>query len=154
MNMRHTGGKGPYADRLIPVNERKPHWIPPPTELNRAVINRLLEFTSRRCDGGVFCLFRDLANTPPAARLARNLAIIARRLVSDPATTDAFTVVSGVELESILQLEQYGAPVEVLGAAYELFNMRDRQNFIVSFGCKFSEAAADDFGWLKDDTNR
>ena len=141
----NTRGKGPFARRTrpSPPNYRAPRWHAPPMDLSEPNIRKLLDYIELRNDTGVTVFMRGLAVMEPHVRLARNLCSLIRLMAAkevDDVLRDGF---SDVENRTLIQLESWGIPADLLGVAHALLNVRERRELAVHFGHSFVGAKAE-----------
>lgn len=130
-----TRGKGPFAKRQR--DQRVNHdmrWSAPSVELHADNIEALLKFAKLKCDPAIVKQLSTLAQMPPEYRLAKNLSEVLRQMAAKEVTSVLVNGLSDSENAALAALEQYGVPVELLGVAHALLNIREKQ-MLVSNAC-------------------
>lgn len=137
----NTRGKGPFASRgqthPSPPDHRSPRWAAPPVDLTRTIVDDFLNFVSSRKDPGVLAFFVGLAEMKPQYRLSRNLSSFAKLLAMHDVQDVLIDGLSEMENNVLMQLEKWGIPLDLLGVAHALLNIRDRRDFLIHFGHVF-----------------
>lgn len=132
-----TRGKGPFAKRQRAERTAvELRWSAPRIDLTSDNIAELITFAERKCDPAVAKQLTTLAQMPPEYRLAKNLSELLRQMAAKEVTSVLDNGISDSENATLAALEQYGIPVELLGVAHALLNIRERQ-MLVSSVCDF-----------------
>lgn len=126
--MDQTPGKGPFSRRATTRPKfDAPRWSAPTVDLDATNIQALLTFIRRQNDIGVYQFFKSLAVMEPQYRLARNLTELLRCMAIRRVVDVLNTGFSEMENTSLMSLEQWGVPIELLGVAHALLNVRSRR---------------------------
>jgi len=137
----NTKGKGPFASRgqlrTSPPDHNSPRWAAPPVTITDDSIEEFFKFLSSRKDAGVLAFFVGLSKMKPQYRLARNLSSFAKLLAAHDIRGVLIDGLSEMENNVLMQLEKWGIPLDLLGVAHALLNIRDRRDFLVHFGHVF-----------------
>lgn len=76
----------------------------------------------------------------PAKRLARNVSKLVSRLANGPVTDALNHGLTPLEHDALSQLERYNVPLDLLGVAHALLDVRLRQTLAVRIGVEMAEA--------------
>lgn len=142
---KQTRGKGPFAcrARIGPVDHMAPRWAAPFTELTTDNILSLLQFLKGKNEFAVRDFFIGLASMESRFRLARNLSSLLRLLAERDIEDVLSNGFSAAENAMLIRLEGRGIPLDGLGVAHALLNVRERQELVVHFGHEFIKARDD-----------
>lgn len=141
-----TRGKGPFANKQRQISGLGGHWAAPDISLTGSLLSAFLDFVRGRTDNAVADFFAVLAKLTPSGRLIRNLVELMRLMVRKDVTATLVDGLTDVEAVSIAKLEQVGIPLELLGVAHKLLNIRERDKFLETFSQPFTAAKRDHFG--------